>query len=191
MYFKEHLYTRGLRPWHNVWIDHEKELISFPIYTTNKKLIGYQRYNWQESSKRNNVGRYFTHITPEYRAVGCYGLEHINDYGPIFIVEGIWDCLRVRNCYYNCLAVLTNTPHKQLIWLINNIYYGRQIIVIQDNDKNKAGNKLASGFSSAIMVPDGYKDINEMEQDECSIWLCHKLSELRHNENTKNRGNIR
>lgn len=175
--FHYHLHQRGLRPWHRAWVDDEQELVTFPLFTFDK-LIGYQRYNWREIAKKNNGGRYFTWISDAYKTCSCYGLHELRGYGPLFIVEGIWDSLAIKNCWHDSIAVLSNNPHRQLIQWIKNVFRFRTTIAILDNDANNAGNKLAKVADFAFHVPHTVKDMGELDEREAFHFLDEVISKV-------------
>jgi hypothetical protein len=177
--FTLHLAERGLKPWHNCWVDHENELVTFPLWTVDGKLIGYQRYNWRETKIRDNGARYFTWLDDAYKQVACYGIDNCCGHSPLFVTEGIWDALRVSNCYVDCLALLSCSPHRQLRqWL--RMYAGnRPIIGLCDNDENKSGNRLISTVDIHYFPPYNRKDVNALTHDECFSWITTILQRVR------------
>lgn len=175
--FCEHIRERGLRPWHKAWVDYDNELVTFPIFFGDK-LAGSQKYNWKDLKKgRDNTGRYYTYVSDAYKQCICYGMDNCIGYGPIYIVEGIWDSIRLSNCWVDSLAVLCNDPHKQLRQWIKIYAAGRPIIAVCDRDS--AGGRLASVGDCAWTVPEGYKDVNEMTDDECQEWLLSKEKQIK------------
>jgi len=173
--FTEHLKMRGLKPNHRVWIDHLQEVVTFPLWSFpllgKSRLIGYQRYNWQEVKIRNNCGKYYTWLTDDSKDRGCYGLDNCYGHGPLFVVEGIWDSLRVVNCYFDCLALLTCSPCKNMRAHLRQLAGKRPIVALCDNDENKSGLRLKSAADYFFVVPDPYKDVNEIPHDVCFNWL--------------------
>ena len=166
--FLDHLKERGLRPWHKVYIDLDNELVTFPLYCGDK-WIGYQKYSHKETSKRNNGGRYFTWVSEAYKQCFVYGTQNCYGFGPLFVCEGVWDAIRLSNCWVDAIAVLCNDPHKQCRWWVRQYANGRPIVVICDRDE--AGGRLASVGDYSITVPSPFKDANEMSDDECQEFL--------------------
>lgn len=68
-----HLKARHLDMYtHRVWLDEENGLATFPLYTLNGKIVGYQQYNPAVDKKQKNHPkecRYFTYVTSN-QAVG-------------------------------------------------------------------------------------------------------------------------
>lgn len=178
MTFSEHLKTRGLKPWHKVWIDKTGELCTFPLWGWENRLIGYQRYNWKGDKKpRSNRlidARYFTHISSAYHNEAVYGWNNLYGYGTVFITEGIWDSISIGNVWFDSLAILTATPSKELIrWLRCRI--NRPIVAVCDNDD--AGKSLAKMGDVAITIPCG-KDANEMSPENLRDFLLTESRRL-------------
>jgi hypothetical protein len=168
--FEKHLFDRGLRHYHNAYVDYEQEIVTFYIWC-GTKLVGYQRYHWREQKTRDNLGKYYTYVSKPHRQCACWGTDDLLGYGPLFIVEGIWDAVRIKNCWRDSLALLTNQPSKQLRWWLRNVFHNRTIIAILDNDENKQGLKLAKAADKHFVVPKQGTDIGDMSDDEAAKWL--------------------
>jgi len=171
--FDRHLFHRGLKPWHRCWIDTQLEVITFPIWSfePNHQFIGYQRYTWRETKIRDNGGKYFTWVAKDFKDRAAYGLENCFGHGPLFIVEGIWDSLRVGACWFDCLALLTCSPSHNMKVHLRQLAGKRPIVALCDNDKNGSGLRLKSAADYSFVVPDPHKDVNEMSHEVCFDWL--------------------
>lgn len=171
--FAQHLRGRGFKPYFNAWLDPEQQICTFPLwgFGPNPKLIGYQRYNWREVKIRNNGGKYFTWVADDYKDRACYGLDNCYGHGPLFVVEGIWDAIRVSNCYHDCVALLCNSPSRNLKAHIRQLAGERPIVALCDNDANKSGEKLAHLFDYAFYPPGNVKDVNDLSPEACEAWL--------------------
>lgn len=171
--FLEHLRTRGLTTFHRCWFDYQQEVVTFPIWSfePTRQLVGYQRYNWREVKIRDNGGKYFTWLADNYKDRAAYGLDNCFGYGPLFVVEGVWDSLRVGNCHFDCLALLTCSPCKNLKAHLRQLAGDRPIVALCDNDANGSGLRLKSAGDYHFVVPSPYKDTNEMPHDVCFNWL--------------------
>ena len=169
--FKAHLEKRGLTDKISAWISYEEEIVRFPIWTLDGKLIGYQRYNWQAGKLRSNNewGRYITKVNDAYKAMAFWGAEHFYNSEEIFYTEGIWNAIRIINAGYAALALLTCSPHKQLRSYLKLINKNRRTIVICDKDDNKAGEKLKHVGDEHYFPP--APDINDMNQNDANLWL--------------------
>lgn len=181
--FGRHLWHRGLKPWHRCWVDPAQEVVTFPLWSFKEfkqhRLIGYQRYNWREVKIRDNGGKYFTWVNENYKDRVAYGLENCYGHGPLFIVEGIWDSLRVVNCYFDCLALLTCSPSKNLKGHLRQLAGKRPIVALCDNDDNKSGDRLKSAADRFYYPPHRVKDVNELSHEQCFAWLTDIQREIR------------
>lgn len=170
--FGMHLKGRGLKPWHKVTVDPVTQVVTFPLWSFEKeKMIGYQRYNWRETKLRDNGGKYFTWVSDNYKNRVAYGHENCYGHGPLFIVEGVWDSLSVVNCYFDCLALLTCTPSKNLKAHLRQLAGNRPIVALCDNDLNtRASDKMIPASDFHFYPPTG-KDVNDLPYDVCFDWL--------------------
>jgi hypothetical protein len=169
--FQEHLLQRGLTPRIRAWVSYEEEIVRFPLWTLDGKLIGYSRYNWAVGKLRSNDehGRYINKANDAYCML--WGLEHFYDSPDvIFITEGVWDAVRAVNAGYSAVAALTATPSKALLGYFKSINGYRRSIVIADNDP--AGAKLKKMGFEAYSVPGPAKDLNDLTQEEANSWLA-------------------
>jgi hypothetical protein len=163
--FYYHLLERGWAPYIQSWIDWDSEVVTFPLWTLDGKLIGYQKYHWKEPKGRFNKGRYYTRISKPYKNNAVYGLDNCFGHGPLFIVEGIFDALRITGCFRDCLALMCNNPSKQTKQWLKMYAYSRPIIAICDNDKDGAGELLSRSADFSFHVPCAYKDMGELSPD--------------------------
>lgn len=149
------------------WTGTENETITFPLWTVNGRLCGYQRYQWNADKLRNNdcKGKYFTYRTKE--VLTCWGLEHIDltSTEPLYVVEGIWDAISVLSTGRRCIAVLSNNPQQLKPWLS---CLPCETIALCDGDK--AGKMLTRVCDRGIILPEG-KDCNDMTTDELEVLL--------------------
>jgi Toprim-like len=177
--FGYHLRSRGLMPWHRCWVDPATEVVTFPLWSIeaiasqNRRLIGYQRYDWRGEKLRDNGGKYFTYANEHFKDRAAYGIENCYGYGPLFLVEGIWDSLSVVNCYFDCIACLGCSPSKNLKAHLRQLAGNRPLVGLLDHDENRAGNRLASSCDLWYYPPEGYKDVNSMPYNICFDWLTN------------------
>lgn len=178
--FKSHLETRGLfdaNPY--VWVDWSSELVTFPLWSTNGILVGYQKYDWRAAKLRSNVGKYFTWIGDSHKPYGIWGMEYVLSSdrfaAPLLITEGVWDAIRAIGAGYRACAILTATPHKSLVKWFRTITYGQLRISIRDNDgENKCGHGLDKLADLGYTV-EGVKDLGEMSLAGARSWLGRTL----------------
>jgi len=151
----------------NTWINWQEEIVTFPLLTIDRKMVGYQRYDWkaEKTSKCGRKPRYFTWISEAYKNCCVYGLDNCYGYGPLFAVEGIWDAIRVTMNWFDCVATLTATPTKQTIQWLRMIAGNRPLIALADEDK-----KLGRSWADKQYVPPAH-DLSDMEHDAAGRWL--------------------
>jgi hypothetical protein len=175
--FSQHLAERGYTPNLRAWVDYESETVTFPLYHPGC-LAGYQSYNWKQTKKRYNGGKYFTWISEAYKPLAFYliypNCRDSHSKQKLLVCEGIWDAVRCANAGYNTAAILTATPAPQFKWWFKHLYLGWETVAVLDNDENKAGQALAKLTDRAIMV-EGKKDIGEYTQEEANEWLAKML----------------
>lgn len=165
MTFEEHITERGgsfISKIHPFFIDYTDEIITFPLWTTNGRLVGYQRYFWKADKLKNNsdLGRYYTYRSKE--ALTAWGLEYLDLFSrePLYIVEGIWDAISILNTGRRALAVLSNNPKSLVSWFRT---LPCKTIAVCDGDE--AGKKLAGCCDYNVILPEGF-DCNNISREE-------------------------
>jgi phage/plasmid primase-like uncharacterized protein len=184
---QQHLKDRGVDTNKvGVWIDKEGNTASFPLYNLSGQLVGYQFYN-PDGPKKTRIQsgfdkklmKYYTYIAGESfeKKLGVWGLETYNISTPfLFIIEGIFDAVKIHNAGYPAIAVLSNNPTPMIkSWLKT---LPQKIIAILDNDANNSGNKLKSSAHKSFIVPDPYKDLGDMPQEEASKFIENIIKTL-------------
>ena len=115
--------------------------VIFPIKDCNGMVMGFSGYNPEKSPK------YLDTLTYGYmpRFSTFYGLELIKKYLednkagiPLFITEGIVDCLIIRYLGFNCISLLGSNMNK----IVDEIMTYTFGYYIADNDDNKTGEKF-------------------------------------------------
>lgn len=176
---ESHLLSRGIDPARTrVISDKSAGIATFLLFNTSGKLVGYQQYN-PSAPKSGKIAKdlmkYYTYVSKldNVREIAVWGLETVNVNDEfIFIVEGIFDAVKIHNAGYPALAVLSNDPKHIRSWLRA---MNKFVVVIEDNDAS-AGRKLASIGNASVKTPDPYKDLGEMPQDEVNEFLRMILS---------------
>lgn len=182
-----HLKERGLDPSKTqVIMDKKANIAIFMLYNLSGKLVGYQQYNpngvkginYSETTGLNldkkEMMKYYTYLTKEneekrIKQIGVYGLQTYDLRSPVlFVVEGIFDCIKLHNLGLPAIAVLANDPKPFGQWLR---LLPQKIVVIMDNDENLSGNKLAKYGDKVVKVPSGFKDLGDMSNDEVRQFL--------------------
>lgn len=177
----QHLKDRGVDLERTrVIVDEKDGFATFFLYNLSGQLVGQQRYNpWgnkkingRHSNDWDHNARYFFHSRKEgdkhdQRSIAVWGLESVYDTSRIlFVVEGIFDAVKVQNAGYPAIAVMTNDPSPLSHWFKA---LGKTVIAVLDNDP--AGKKLRNIAHKFINVPDPYKDLGDMPQEEVNQLL--------------------
>ena len=175
MTFYEHLLSRSWAPYLHTWVDWKQEVITFPLWVPGGRLIGYIKYVWGNPKKRNNGagGRYFTWVADAYKKCYVYGYDSLFGHGPLFIVEGVWDAIRVQVNWYDCLATLTATPTAQTKQWIKFVACGRPVIALADDDA-----KLGRRWADIQVLPINAHDIGDMSRVAVGEMLNNICKEL-------------
>lgn len=174
MTFHEHVQDRGggfCKQRVNCYVDTGSEVITFPLWTTNGKLVGYQRYDWRADKLRSNdtKGKYYTYR--DKNILSCWGIDcnDLTSAEDLFVVEGIWDAISVINTGRRCVAVLSNNPQNLKTWFRT---LPCRTVALCDGDK--AGKMLSRVCDKAITMPQGV-DCNDMSLLELNEYLKEKL----------------
>jgi len=182
---KKHLQDRGIDiDKTKVFMDTKTNTATFLLYNLSGKLVGYQLYNpngkkgidYSDRTGRNlskkDLMKYYTYITREndkIKHIGVYGLDtYDRNSRYLFVVEGIFDAVKLHRQGLPCIAVLMNHPkiYKQWFRLLP-----QQIICIMDNDDNKSGNKMKGICDKAYTVPKPFNDLGDMNDDEVKSFI--------------------
>lgn len=168
-----------------LYIDDKNNVAYFWLYNLTGEFVGYQRYNpngrkkftaKDYSNKLNQ--KYWTFLRPnlfQNRSKAClWGWQFYDHKSKIvFLVEGIFDAIKVLNAgYSNVFATLGNEPiHlKQQLILLRETH---TVIVVADNDK--ASIKLKK-YGTKSYTPKNHDDLGAMSQEEASFYLKNILS---------------
>jgi len=186
-YIEKHLKDREVvldDPKYPVYIDKEKDVAYFPLFNLSGKFVGYQRYNPKgykgtgADKIPNDDKKYFSYITkenPEKKVVNIalYGLHTLDKRPYVFVVEGIFDAMKLIKMEQPVVAVMSNDP-KQL----KNFFFvlQKKVIVIYDNDA--AGKKLKKLGKMSYTTPKPYKDLGEMPMNAVKIFINDVLRNL-------------
>lgn len=156
------LAARHVKPeLYTVHIDEDKGVATFMLFDLSGALCGYQQYRPSATKEKKNhprEGRYYT-----YRIEGrtpVFGLETWSWSRALFIVEGIFDCVRIHNLGYSAVAVLSNDPKHMRSWFRA---MSRPIFAICDG--GAAGTKLAKFGHRHAVCPVG-RDLGDMCDSE-------------------------
>jgi len=180
--FDNHLLERGLvnqKHWSTGPMPDSpmEEHVVFPLMAPGGRFIGHQRYFWRRPKLRSNdeQGRYISTFLAECKLTGFYGWDNCRGVGPLFVTEGIWDSIRVGNCGVDCIALLCNSPSKQLKQYLRMIACSRPIVALIDRDENKAGEKLGRAFDLSFEPLSSFCDYNDMPPQTCAMHMADIL----------------
>lgn len=167
---KQHLEDRGIDfDKTRVIMDKKKGVATFLLYNLSGKLVGYQIYNPKGSKKvsggrhiNKDLQKYYPYTT--YGEIAVYGLDSYDkNHKYLFVVEGIFDAIKLHNQGLPAIAVLSNDPKNIKEWLG---MLPQKIIVIYDNDSNKDSLKLKKYGDKSFTTPDPFKDLGDMSNME-------------------------
>jgi hypothetical protein len=178
----EHLRTRGMNPqdYTSVHVDNDAWVVTLMLYApATGKLVGCQTYRPFAPKTSDELAktmsrrmlRYFTETTGDELAV--WGVETLDRPGPVYLVEGVFDAVKLHSLGLACLAVLGNgaVPKRGVLGspLQNQLRaMNRRVVGVLDNDK--AGQALAELCDEVFVCE--VKDPGEMTLEELKEFLC-------------------
>ena len=170
----KHLNDRGVDPNRTYYIyDEGSNNTFFFLYNLSGDCVGYQKYN-PNNPKEGGLGwegRYFTKVRKEatgYSKIAVYGLETYQlgkEY--FFVTEGIFDIIKVHNTGEPGIANLGCSISRQA----RNWYRSLPQIKIVIQDRDDAGTELGRIGTYVYTVPEPYKDLGEMPQEEVNEFI--------------------
>lgn len=120
MIIRDHLESRHCNlDYYNVTVDEEEGLATFLLSDSGFSVSGYQQYRPSADKKKKNhprEGRYFTYRTKGKFPV--FGMESWYWTNHLFIIEGIFDCVRLHNLGHSAIATLSNDPKELRNWVL-------------------------------------------------------------------------
>lgn len=150
--FLAHLTSRHLDERLNVFIDFVDEVVTFPLYDTSSKLTGILKYNWKGGKKHTDKVQKYVPVVPKGN-LACYGLDNLNpQFDTCFLVEGVFDAVRLHSLGHNAVAVLCNNP-KYLTPVLQELNEQYNLVALCDGDDS--GQNLAKYAPTAIHLPEG------------------------------------
>jgi len=170
----EHLIKRGVNPELTHFIhDVESNNTYFFLYNLSGEQVGYQKYN-PDNPKEGGLGwmgRYFTKVQKSptgHSKVAVFGLEKYDlSKSYIFIAEGIFDIIKIHNIGEPGIANLGCSVSPQAKNWYSTLPQTK--IVIQDRDD--AGTELGRVGDYIYTVPEPYKDLGDMSQEEVNKFI--------------------
>ena len=158
----KHLLRRNYDPsrYQTTWFDGEESCITFPLYNTGHKLMGFQQYRPNVKNKACNhprESRYFTYA-PRGEHV-CFGLETLDSRKFVFVQEGVFDASPLHILGLPAIAVLSYANKAVMHHLM---LMGYTTLCLADNDPS--GLKLARQCDYHLIVPQG--DVGDLTLEE-------------------------
>ena len=172
---RQHLCNRGLDfDKFDYRVSMTDSLAYFFLYNLSGQLTGYQKYNPDgekgfRASKKNDKtwkAKYYTYKTEN--TLAFYGAYSYNVYKPLFLVEGIFDAIKIINNGASCFALLTSSPSKQMAGFLNTLPNKKYII---DDNAGHAKKTFRHVVAERLLPPSEYGDVGDMPQDEVNLFL--------------------
>lgn len=165
-----------------VMVDKEKDVAYFPLFNLSGKFIGYQRYNPKGYKGTgsykidNELKKYYSYVTKEnpdkkVSYIAVYGLHTLDERRYVFVVEGVFDAVKLIRIGEPVIAVLANDPKK-----LKNFFFVLQKKIIAILDSDKAGRKLKNISHKYYVVPEEGQDLGDMELNDVQFFI-NKIKE--------------
>lgn len=144
----------------------------FLLYSLIGKITGYQRYfplgDKKARSKRLlDKAKYFTHTIPTDIAFwGAHSFGYSKDV--LFIVEGIFDAVKIHNAGYSCFALLCSSTPKHYAHFLNSIPIRK--IIVDDNDGGATKTFLRIK-GERVTPPEKFGDLGDMPQKDVDMFV--------------------
>ena len=179
---REHLKERDVPESAAVIVDEAQNLAFFLLYNLSGKLVGMQRYFPGGHKERGKYRqrpkeelRYVTSVTREnveknVPQLAVYGIHTLDERKFVFVVEGIFDAVKLENVGMPVIAVLTNAPKK-----FRNFFFVLQKTVIVWRDSDKASEEMKQIADFSAVTPPPYKDLGEMPLEQVKAWAEYIL----------------
>ncbi|MBM25455.1 MAG: hypothetical protein CL760_07210 [Chloroflexi bacterium] len=151
-------------------VSEEEQTATFLLWNLSGQLVGYQQYRPERPKMDHTLDprelRYFTYATklePKRQMHAVFGLDLLNKNNKtLFVVEGVFDAVRLHNLGLNCLAMLGCNPKQMKTWLWSMDY---DVVPVCEGDK--AGKKLKnlSNNGKSLFLSEGV-DLGDMTNEE-------------------------
>lgn len=148
MNVKEHLLNRSVNLElysKSLVVSEEEQTATFLLWNLSGQLVGFQQYRPEKPKMSKELNprelRYFTYVSKAEnngQQLVAFGLELLNyNDKNLFVVEGVFDAVKLHNLGLNALAVLSCDPKPLKSWLWS---MGFNVVPVCEGDK--AGKKL-------------------------------------------------
>lgn len=169
----EHLLSRSvnLELYKNtLTVSEENQSATFYLWNTSGQLVGFQQYRPNQPKVDYTLDprmlRYFTFVSKESESsqkLTAFGLELLNpENRTLFVVEGVFDAVKLHNLGLNCLALLSATPKPLREWLWT---LGYNVVPVCEDDKAGKLLKKMSNNGDYLELTNG-QDLGDMKDSE-------------------------
>lgn len=151
-------------------VSEETNSATFLLWNLSGQLVGYQQYRPEQPKMDHKLDprelRYFTYATKgelKSQMHAVFGLELLDPNKKLlFVVEGVFDAVRLHNLGLNAVAVLGCNPKQMKTWL-----WSLNYTVVPVCEGDKAGQKLKSlANTSLVEYLDEGLDLGDMTEEE-------------------------
>lgn len=166
-HLKERHFNLSLYP--STCVSESDNTATFYLWNLAGQMVGYQQYTPFKPKNDNSLKpselRYFTYLTKTEHAQTntAFGLELLDPKRKLlFVVEGVFDVVRLHNLGLNALAVLGCNPKQMKNWLWSLGY-----VVVPVCEGDKAGQKLSklANTDLVLRLDDGV-DLGDMKDED-------------------------
>ena len=150
----------------------ESGVIYFLLWNLSGQLVGFQQYipNAPKSGNHPKDCRYYTYTTkvdsksiPAIWGLHTYSLSTKR----IFIVEGVFDAVKLHNIGECAIALLGNAGSKSVKqWL--SLIRAEKISILDSDQSSNALKRLSNRW---YVTPSPYKDLGEMPQNKVDAFI--------------------
>lgn len=152
----DHLHNRHMDTnLHTVWVDETDRVATFPLWTVDGLLSGYQAYRPEadKNYKNDKYGKYYTFRGYKHnrgpnenkgfvKRVSVWGMESWYLSNTLFVTEGIFDAARITALGFSAVAVIGNDPDSSTRNWFKLVRQMRPVVAVCD--PGSAGFKLHS-----------------------------------------------
>ena len=144
----------------------EEDMICIPIHMPNGRCVGLVQ--------RSIEGKIFKNTPGLPKGKTLFNIHNNKMHDGIFIVESSFDAIRIEQAGGYAVATLGANISSGQLEIIKK--YFNKVFVIGDNDD--AGREMAKkmidklpNVTRSVILPDGYKDVSEMEQEKLTEYI--------------------
>lgn len=182
---ERNLYERGfnehLLNFFNPAIDEDDGVATFYLWNLSGQLKGYQHYRPNATKEKRNEpksGRYYTQRPSAKEAVAIGGLETYDWTAPLFVVEGLFDAVRLWNLGWSCIWTCGLPDPQVQHWIRNQ---PKPAIAILDPGVDDAMKKCFTSCCALTIKPEDYNvftDLGSSTDDEVVLLVGYSIQRL-------------